>query len=109
MAMKRKAKGSDGKKRLAAAMVPAAPAASTAPAPRSGGPGTLADIAEALGSLRDLYHLDEIGDMVNRLANALDRLASAAAMRVIAEHGSQDDREIALVHLKGQFENFRGR
>jgi hypothetical protein len=104
MAMKKKAKGSNGKKRLAAAMVPAAPAASTAPAPRSGGPGTLADIAEALGS-----HLDEIGDMVNRLANALDRLASAAAMRVIAEHGSQDDREIALIHLKGQFENFRGR
>ena len=98
---KKKAKRSDAKRR-------AAPV-SDAPSARTEGPGTLADIAEALGSLSDLYHLDKIGDMVNRLANALDSLASAAAMRVIAEHGSQDDREIALVHLKRQFEDFRGR
>jgi len=68
--------------------------------------GSIADIAAELGAL---YKLEAIADNLGEIASALHGVATATAMRVLVEHGSQDDREIALVHLKAQFEAFRGR
>jgi hypothetical protein len=65
---------------------------------------SLTDIAEELGPLR---HLEGAADNLGSLATALDSLADATALRVIADHGSPEDREHALEILKGRFDIFR--
>ena len=64
-------------------------------------------VPEAFNDLHNLWHLETVGERLGEIASALDRMAKVAAMGVIAEHGSPEDREIALGYLKGWFEEFR--
>jgi len=50
----------------------------------------LAEVVEDLSFLRDL----------EMIAGALQKLAVAQAMRVIADHGSAEDRQVAVDFLK---------
>jgi hypothetical protein len=85
--------------------------ASTAADDTSSAIGTLAravsDVAE---EVRPLYHIESLADNAGHLsavAAALESLANATAMSVIAKNGSEEDRAIAVAHLKGWFEDFR--
>ena len=64
-------------------------------------------VPEAFNDLHKLWHLETVGDRLGEIASALDRMAKVAAMGVIAEHGSHEDREIVLGYLKRWFEEFR--
>jgi hypothetical protein len=73
--------------------------------------GPLALIAEALGDIRGivkLRHLETIADNLGDLSTALVSLADASAMRVIAEHGSDNDRKAVVDLLKSRLEGFPG-
>jgi hypothetical protein len=66
------------------------------------------DVApEASSDLRNLYQPETGGHHLGKIAAALDGMAKVAALAVIAEHGSSEDREIALGYLKRRFEAFR--
>jgi hypothetical protein len=66
------------------------------------------DFVKALNSvdedLRPLRHTEEIADNLGRLATALDGLSNAMAMSVIAQYGTDRDREAAVAYLKRWFE-----
>ena len=64
-------------------------------------------VPEAFSDLHNLWHLETVADHLGEIASALDRMAKVAAMGVIAEQGSPEDREIALGYLKHWFEEFR--
>ena len=53
------------------------------------------------------HELDEIGDALNKLANAQDSLADTMALRTIAEHGSDEDRAKVLETLKSRLDIWR--
>jgi hypothetical protein len=57
--------------------------------------------------LHPLYHLEEMAQSVNDVAVAMDTLARATAMSVIAKNGSEEDRAKAVSFLKNWFEDFR--
>jgi hypothetical protein len=58
--------------------------------------------------LRPLYHIEVIADNLGTLASALDGLAHATAMSVIAQYGSNEDRAVVVAYLKRWFvEEFR--
>jgi hypothetical protein len=66
-------------------------------------------VAKSLADLADeLRPLETAADNLGSVATALDYLADATALRVIADHGSAEDRERALEILKGRFDAFRG-
>jgi NTP pyrophosphatase (non-canonical NTP hydrolase) len=69
--------------------------------------GLAKEVGEVAHQLRDLYHLDSMSDHVGELASAFSSLADATAMSVIANSGTQEDRETAVKYLKQRFEEFR--
>ena len=54
-------------------------------------------------ALQPLYHLEDLADNLELLARRLDGLASAVALHVIAQYGSQAERAKAVAHLKSWF------
>ncbi len=58
--------------------------------------------------LRPLYHLEPVADHIGSLASALNTLANATAMSVIAKNGTEEDRAVVVAYLKNWFEEFRG-
>ena len=58
-------------------------------------------IAEELGPL---YKMEYVAESLNRIAVALQRLATATAVSVIAQHGTADDRAEAVAGLKRSME-----
>jgi hypothetical protein len=56
--------------------------------------------------IRPLYHIEQMGDYVGDLASAVNNLANATALSVIAQHGSTEDRAAVVERLKGWFEDF---
>jgi hypothetical protein len=61
------------------------------------------------GKLHDLYHIEQIADHLGNLGSALNGLANATALSVIAQYGSTEDRAEAVSHLKSWFEEFRSK
>jgi len=47
--------------------------------------------------------------MLNRIANAIELIAAAATVAVIAPHGAAQDREKAVADLKADYEARRER
>lgn len=67
----------------------------------------LAKAIEGVGEeLHPLYHIEQMGDYVGDLSSALNSLANATALSVIAQHGNAEDRTAAVERLKGWFEDF---
>ena len=50
--------------------------------------------------LHPLWHLEALADNVGHLAEPLSSLATAVAMKTLIEHGTEEDRQAALAHLK---------
>ncbi|HZT76055.1 MAG TPA: hypothetical protein VFA27_05320 [Vicinamibacterales bacterium] len=55
--------------------------------------------------LHPLWHVEELADNVGNLIAPLDALATAAAMKVIAEYGSEDDRSAVVAYLTRRYLN----
>ena len=66
------------------------------------------DVAKAIEcvaeELETLYKFEEMNDSLNKIGEALYRLAQAQAVSVIATHGTEEDREWAVSYLKRWFE-----
>ena len=84
--------------------------ATQTPGTADAGPA-LYDLAKEVGGiaegLRPLHYVENMADHVADLASALRYLAHSNAMSAIAKFGTEQDREIALKHLKGWFDEFR--
>ena len=63
-------------------------------------------VSDVSKEVRPLYHIESVADHIGELASALDSLAKATAMSVIAKNGSEEDRAIAVAHLKRWFDDF---
>jgi hypothetical protein len=98
-----KAKITTMAKKPSLAVVPASTAANDTSSAIGALAGAVSDISE---EVRPLYHTESIADHIGELASALDSLAKATAMSVIAKNGSKEDRAIAVAHLKRWFEEF---
>jgi hypothetical protein len=51
--------------------------------------------------------IEQVSDNIGQLASALNGLANATALSIIATHGKAEDRTKAVANLKAWFEDFR--
>lgn len=69
-----------------------------------------ASLADQLGSIADsfdkMYQIENVADNLASVGVALDHLAEASAMSVIAEYGTEEDRKTAVDYLKRRYEEF---
>lgn len=74
----------------------------------SGGTGLgLLGVAKAIDGLSEefgkVFYLETLADNAGHMSVALDSLAHATAMSVIARYGTEHDKEIAITYLKRWF------
>ena len=54
--------------------------------------------------LQPLYKIEELNEALNNIAQAIYDRANLSAMGLIAQYGTDEDREIALKYLKDHFQ-----
>ncbi len=69
--------------------------------------GLAKEVGGVAEELRTLYHIESVSGHLGELASALDSLAKATAMSVIAKNGINEDRAVAVAYLKRWFEDFK--
>jgi hypothetical protein len=62
--------------------------------------GLAKEIEGLAQEVRPLYHIEQMGDYVGEVANAVHHLANATAMSVICQYGTDEDRAAAVAYLK---------
>jgi hypothetical protein len=60
-------------------------------------------LSNAASALGPLYKIEETNDALSGIASALYEQASISRMGIIAQYGTEEDREIALKYLKDHF------
>jgi hypothetical protein len=69
--------------------------------------GLAKEVGTVAEELHPLRHVESMSDHIGSLAAAVSDLARATAMSVIAKSGTDEDRAVAIVYLKGWFDEFR--
>jgi hypothetical protein len=86
----------------------------TKPVPTAGGNDEiglglhgLAKAMEGVGEeLQPLYKIEELNEALSAIASALHDQANISRMSIVAQYGTQEDREVALKYLKDHFEGY---